>query len=233
MSEELMIGLVCEGPTDGIVIAAALRSMLGERRFILKRLQPEESLPIGTVTGWCGVYKWCKSSSRRAGKLREDVVFSTYQLLIIQVDADVAEKSYAECGRGESGGDLPCHKPCPPPSATTNPLRSVVLRWAAETDVPPKTVLCTPSKSMEAWVLTALFPEDKEVKRSIECLGSPVKRLRQQPAKNRIEKTEEDYAGKAEKLQETWPAVVEKLSEARRFQEDFLAELPRGSAAEP
>src|SRR6266545_3925071 len=75
----------------------------------------------------------------------------------------------------------PCVQPCPPPSASTNPLRQVLLRWLSESDMPPRTVLCTPSKSMEAWVVAALFPHDAAVNRGIECWPNPENMLAQQP----------------------------------------------------
>lgn len=59
MSEPLRVALVGEGPTERVVIEAALASILRERPFILKQLQPEESLPFGAIgTGWVGVYRW-------------------------------------------------------------------------------------------------------------------------------------------------------------------------------
>ena len=42
MSEALRIALVAEGPTDKIVIEAALRAILGSRSFMLKQVFPEE-----------------------------------------------------------------------------------------------------------------------------------------------------------------------------------------------
>ena len=49
MSDPIRIALVAEGPTDGIVIGAAIGSILGTKPFILKQLQPEESLAFGQL----------------------------------------------------------------------------------------------------------------------------------------------------------------------------------------
>src|SRR5712664_1804625 len=99
MSDPLRIALVGEGPTDGIVISAALESMLAERSFILKQLQPEESLPFGPLgTGWVGVYKWCRQAVARSGGLRNDVLYHEYDILILQLDADVADEEYSNGG---------------------------------------------------------------------------------------------------------------------------------------
>lgn len=58
MSDPLRIALVAEGPTDAVVIEAALRSMLGGRSFVLKQVFPEDSSAFGPMgTGWVGVYQ--------------------------------------------------------------------------------------------------------------------------------------------------------------------------------
>lgn len=55
---DLRIALVAEGPTDCIVIEAALNSFL-TRPFILTQLQPEDFQALGgfgaTGAGWGGV----------------------------------------------------------------------------------------------------------------------------------------------------------------------------------
>ena len=88
-------------------------------------------------------------------------------------------------------GDLPCEQPCPPPEATTNVLRKVMLRWLGEAQVPAHCVLCTPSKSIEeTWVMAALFPTNKEVvKDSWECRANPEARLQRYQSR-RIQKRE-------------------------------------------
>jgi hypothetical protein len=218
------IALVGEGITDYVVLKAAIESMLDGRSFILTLLQPEGSVaftgageagPLGG--GWKGVHKWClQSAARGGGSLSGDPLFIIgYDLLLLHLDADVArEDSTSELFR--------CQKPCPPPSATTNRLRAVMLSWLGEEETPPQTVLCTPSKATEAWVMAACFPTDKEVKKkSWECQPHPESRLGQQPKSQRFSKCQADYDKRQSVLQAGWPAIVAKLSEAARFQNDF------------
>jgi hypothetical protein len=228
MSEPLRVALVAEGPTDKVALESAITSMLAGRSSILRLLQPEESLPFGPIgAGWVGVYKWCRQAvARTGGSLRFDILYNAYDILILQLDADVAEKTYAQGKLQEIVADLPCFKPCPPPAASTNSLRNVLLRWAGESTMPPKTVLCTPSKSMEAWVVAALFPQDTAVLKGIECWPSPENRLGQQPANQRIQKRTEDYENRFEELKNAWPSLTVNLTEAQRFQNDFLALVP-------
>jgi len=224
MSDPLRIAFVGEGPTDRIVITAAVETMLGESSFILRQLHPEESPAFGPLgAGWVGVYKWCKQVVARSGALRSDVLYDEYDILILHLDADVADEKYSNGAIEEAVEDLPCAKPCPPPDATTDSLRAVLLRWSGENAVPSDTVLCTPSKSMEAWVVAALFPNDSAVLKGIECLQEPQNRLGQQPIAQRIQKRQRDYEQRSEELKEAWPRLVGTLTEAKRFESSFRA----------
>ena len=226
MSDPVKIALVSEGITDYVVLKAAVESMLDGRSFILTLLQPEGSVaftgageagPLGG--GWKGVHKWClQSAARGGGSLSGDPLFIGHDLLVVHLDADVAGEDMA--------GHLPCAQPFPPPNATTDRLRIVMLSWLGETRTPPQTVLCTPSKSTDAWVMVAFFPSDKEVrKRSWECFPNPQSRLGQQPKPQRFSKSQVDYEKRQAELQSRWPSVVAKLSEAARFQTDFTTAM--------
>ena len=235
MSDTLRIALVAEGITDYEVLNAAIESMLVGRSFVLTLLQPEGSVAFsgggnaGSFGGgWKGVYRWCLQATLRSdGKLRDDPLFLGYDLLLLHLDADVAGEDPVNSLVPELVGVLPCVQPCPPPSATTDALRKVILSWVGEAITPPKTVLCTPSKSTEAWVMAAIFPKDKEVvKPGWECYPKPENRLGQQPKKKRFAKNQPDYETRKSAIQTGWPSVVARLTEARRFQDDFVAAIP-------
>lgn len=238
MSDTLRIALVAEGVTDYEVLNAAIEFMLNGRSFVLTLLQPEGSIaftgggnagPLGG--GWKGVYRWCLQATQRSGgKLSDDPLFLGQDLLLLHVDADVAGEDPSKNAANpipELAGMLPCDQPCPPPSATTDSLRKVILSWVGEAKTPPKTVLCTPSKSTEAWVMAAFFPKDKEMARQgWECHPKPESRLGQQPVRKRFTKNQQDYADRKSEFQTGWTSVVANLSEARRFQDDFMAAIP-------
>ena len=228
MSDTLRIALVAEGITDYEVLNAAIESMLGGRSFVLTLLQPEDSVAFsgggnaGSFGGgWKGMYRWClQAKLRSGGKLSGDPLFLGYDLLLLHLDADVAGEDPAVSLAPELVGVLPCEQSCPPPSATTDALRKVILSWVGEAKTPPQTVLCTPSKSTEAWVMAAIFPKDKEVvKPGWECYPKPENRLGQQPKKKRFAKNQLDYETRKSELQAGWPSVVARLTEVRRFQE--------------
>jgi hypothetical protein len=238
MSETIRIALVAEGITDYEVLNAAVESMLNGRSFVLTLLQPEGSVAFtdggnaGSFGGgWKGVYRWCLQATQRSGgKLSDDPLFLGQDFLLLHLDADVATEDPANSTIApipELAGVLPCDQPCPPPTASTDALRNVILSWVGETQTPSKTILCTPSKSTEAWVVAAFFPRDREMARQgWECHPRPESRLGQQPVRNRFAKNQHDYAERMSEFQARWPSVVALLSEARRFQDDFLAAMP-------
>jgi hypothetical protein len=235
MSSTIRIALVGEGITDFEVLRAAIDSMLNGRSFDLKLLQPEGSVafagrgnagPLGG--GWKGVYRWCRQAALRGeGSLRADPLFIETDLLILHLDADVAGEDPANDPIDpipDLAGLLPCEQACPPPSATTDALRVVMLSWVGETETPPQTVLCTPSKSTEAWVMAAFFPNDREmIRKGWECHADPGRRLAQQPKARRFSKRQANYEARAPELRAGWTTVAARLSEAKRFNSDFVA----------
>lgn len=241
MSSIVRVALVAEGYTDRAVVEAAIDALLEGRAYDLNLLQPEDPLataPFGIQrpVGWSGVHRWCREAVERAGRLRDDILLMGYDVVILHLDADVAESNYAAAHiiDAPDPDDLPCVEECPPPSATTNALRTVMLRWGGETEVPERVILCTPSKSIEAWVLAALYPDEPPLKNgTIECLANPGNRLQAKPAKERLisggKKNRARYEEKRESISAAWPSVREVCSEAERFSTDFLDCVHAGS----
>ena len=151
-----------------------------------------------------------------------------HDLLIIQVDADVAGTNYCSGSiRDAPRNDLPCEKPCPPPNRTTDALRPVVLNWLGEFKCPPKVVLCTPSKNIEAWVVAAVWPNNSLVQRNDwECRPNPEAQLGNLPKAKQFGKRPDDYEAKREEMRKAWPCVASRLTEAARFEREFLAAIP-------
>lgn len=240
MSEPLRIAAAAEGPTDVIVLEAILGALLPDTDFEVQPLQPEGSVAFGsapsskTGAGWVGVYRWSRQAvSEGGGSVSGSLALLNHDLLIVHVDADVAGKTYADGDiRDAPYEDLPCERPCPPPHGTTNALRRVVLKWLGEQKRPSQVVLCTPSKSIEAWVLTAICPENNVVRRDDwECRPNPEGQLATLPVRQRFKKRPEAYRGKQGEIKEGWPKVSARLTEAARFEAEFLAAIPaRGSA---
>ena len=227
MSEPLRIAAAVEGPTDAIVLEAILKALLRDADFVFQTLQPEGSAAFGsTGVGWVGVYRWSRqSASEGGGSVSGCSALSNHDLLIVHVDADVAGRTYASGNIQDAPRqDLPCEAPCPPPCETTNALRAVVLNWLGEHECPPQVVLCTPSKSIEAWVLAAIWPEGNVVRQDDwECRPNPEGQFTALPMHLRFRKRPDDYRRKQGDIKQAWPQVSARLTEAVRFESEFLA----------
>jgi len=231
MSEAVRVAFVMEGPTDYVVLRAAVRALLDGRDFEPTVIWPElsENLAAQTAGGWGGVYKWCRQAVDQAGgPLRHNPIFAFHDVLIIQVDADVGRRRYSDYQITDApNNDLPCEAACPPPTATADALRSVMLGWMDEAEVPNGAVLCTPSKNIETWVLVALFPDDPVAqKANIECRWDGEVRLRKYGLIKSGQKLIDEYRGNEKGIRDAWPQVRGKCGEAERFSQEFLALVP-------
>jgi hypothetical protein len=236
MSDPLRIGFVVEGPTDFVILDGIAQKLLGGRDYTPVSIQPQLSEAFGAVSGggWSEVYFWCRQSAKLAnGRVSDDPLFDEFDMLIIQVDADVAGFRYSDDGRiADAPNDLPCPpQSCPPPTATTSLLRNVILGWMGEAAVPAKTVLCTPSKALETWVLLALFPQNQFSRSAnLECRANPDAQLQAQPLARRLiragKKDIGKYRDRAGDVAAAWPAVRLRCTEAERFSLEFVAAAP-------
>jgi hypothetical protein len=232
MSDALRVALVAEGPTDFIYLSAILPTLAAGREVEVQLLQPETSAAFRTEPGehglgWPGVYRWCRQAAQEGGgKVGASALFGFHDLLVVQIDADVAGTTYEAGHVAETVHDLPCEKPCPPASDTTDALRQVILRWMGEGSMPPRTVLCMPSKALETWILVALFPSDRAAKSTtLECRKAPEALLTGKPKSQRLirsgKKDVRQYESRSDDFRNAWLSVETRCSEARRFAEDF------------
>lgn len=239
MSEPLRVAAAVEGPCDTIVLQAILNALLPNTEFELQTLQPEGSAAFAstaaneTGVGWVGLFRWSRqAASEGGGSVSGSSVLTYHDVLIVHVDADVAGKTYASGNiRNAPRDDLPCEEPCPPPSATTDALRRVVLSWLGEPENHPRIVLCTPCRNIESWVLAAVAPDNPVVKRDEwECHRNPERQLAALPKGRRFTKRPDDYRRKQEEIEKAWPSVSSRLAEAGRFEVELsacVAALPR------
>lgn len=221
------IALVAEGSTDFVVIEAALKAVL-QRPFVLNQLQPESTRPeMGG--GWGGVFKWCQEfSQRRLANIASDPTLSQFDLVIVHLDADVAEKKYADYGDAVMQAaltlqPLPCAHPCPPPSNTVVALESVLLSWLGIPAIGPKSLFCIPSKATEAWLLAAVLPVDHALLTELECNLDIETRLAQLPKGQRIRKNVHEYRNRAGAVTSQWAQVKARCNQAALFDQEVRA----------
>jgi len=76
---------------------------------------------------------------------------------------------------------------------TTDALREVILNWLGERECPQWIVLCTPSISIETWMLAAVWPHNNLVQRDDwECHHHPEGQLGALPRAKRFRKRPDD-----------------------------------------
>jgi len=221
-----VVTLVCEGDTD-VAVLSALAEALTPGDVIVDCVQPERPLDqparYGELgSGWEGVRRWCERQRQRFGGLpaaMDEPPLAGSRALVVHVDADIADHP-----------DVNCSRPCPPASDTADALREFVLReWCAEERLPARVVLCVPSKSTEAWVLVALYPDDRLARPDIECRPEPETLLKQRPERlvsgpeNR--KNTAAYRAAAPRVAESWPRVGAICTQAERFDRELRAAL--------
>jgi hypothetical protein len=228
VSEVVRVGVVAEGPTDHAILEQVLAALLKPKDLVYTALQPELSVAFSAVAsdlgfGWGGVFKWAQQvRDEGGGSLSGSMVLQTFDLLIIQIDCDVASATYSDIGISDGHCDLPCAMPCPPASDTTQQLESVLLRWLGAPGRLPQLVFCIPAQAMEGWVLAALYPEDPVVVgHGTDCLRDPASRLSAKPASGRMvaggRKRVDVYRGRAPEIAARWHAVLDKCPSASRF----------------
>lgn len=240
---DLRIALVAEGPTDQIVIDAALKAIVG-RPFVLTLLQPETSDPLGGAGplggGWGGVYQWCRQLVSMQYSVSQNPSLAGFDLVLLHVDADVAGMSYADAGIYDGRTDLPCERACPPAEDSVNALREAVLGWIDLTPaagLPDRWVCCVPSKCTEAWIVAALYgATGDEILEGLECSLVLENWLSRRPKREgkiikwkdqKYRKIKPAYRGVANRVTDNWGIVRDLCPQSIRFDDDVRMELER------
>ncbi|MCD7825267.1 MAG: hypothetical protein LUH14_04815 [Clostridiaceae bacterium] len=84
------VGIVCEGPTDYILLQSVTDYVLGSNNHY-KLLQPEPNLMGEYGNGWKGVWKWCADNALIKGQIMKEIE-PRLDFLIVQMDGDVSRK---------------------------------------------------------------------------------------------------------------------------------------------
>ena len=122
------IGVICEGPTDQVIIEAVLDNCMDD--YILVPIQPPRTAVGGHAgkhgAGWKGIRTWCIQEA--AGQKFSNILINI-DILIMQTDADVQYEKDAEIKK---------IIPCPPPESGADAVRDLLLNWLDLDMLPPK-----------------------------------------------------------------------------------------------
>jgi hypothetical protein len=225
--KRLTIGIVAEGPTDGMLIELLINRLLQTEPHYVE-LQPKQSKTGGFGVyggGWRGVRAWCQSLAFDSQKFKAH--FLQLDLLIIHVDADIARED-----------EINCAKPCPPVQDSCEALAQRVMTWLGEPVIDDKLVLCIPADNTEAWVLAAHdiqtayhAPPDKP----LECVNKPDMIISNQRYKKprrllrrkdgKPKKTRRDYQQLIPVVLDNWEEVKRICKQAEKFENDLKASV--------
>ncbi len=206
--------VVTEGPSDLLVLRAVVQKLVPDA--VVVPVHPEVPLSAypeygaarggaGRGSGWRGVKAWCQDYGATLELFMTAVVGEEYDALVIHVDASMADKIGAE-------------RDCPPARSTTDALRGAVTTgWLARDVLPATVILATPSKSTDAWVVSALPrpPANIECDKAIE--NELVRRRHLRRRDGEVKKTRKAYEPLARKVADRWSDVRRHCTEAQRF----------------
>lgn len=232
MSDTLRIALVAEGPTDEIVITAALKALLPEETtFILRQIQPDtpgedelggssDATKASTGCGWSGVYRWCRNVSHMGSGDILTVARMNYDFVIIHLDIDVSRESYTNAKIYSPEGEcLPCNRPCPPASDSALALQKVVQSWLNPVAT-SKVVWCFPADNTETWGYAAWKSDKAQEIKNLECHHGIPSRLG-----SSIKKSVHSYRRNQDQLKSNWGIVEDLCPQALIFSNAVRAML--------
>jgi hypothetical protein len=174
--------------------------------------------------GWSGVLRWCRGfAGRGCARLDKDPTLPDCDLIIVHLDADVAGNTYAE-GHVEQAAQglapIPDPCPCPPPSATTDNIRNCLHDWLGLQNIGPRTVLCVPSKAIDAWLAAGVLADGHALLNGLECKMGLEAKLAGLPLAERINKRQLEYRKRAPSVTRRWDTVKRICSQAERFEHE-------------
>lgn len=168
------IGIVCEGPTDFIILKNVIDKITGEDNYYVQ-LQPEPDLTGAYGNGWKGIWKWCNDNAKIKNKIMKDIE-PALDILVIQMDGDVSRKEkivhcWCDSTDCEYKGDrnplkcdanqemreacpivLPCKDHGHSIESYMEHLNGLIKMWIKDTK---DTCIVVPCDSTEAWVIAA------------------------------------------------------------------------------
>lgn len=233
------IGIVCEGPTDYIILKSVIDTITGEANRYFP-LQPEPDVIGRYVNGWKGVLKWCMDHAAIKKQIMNEVQ-PALDLLVIQMDGDVSRKEKpvhcccdsSACPDRESLDPLycdttkcpitlPCNRHGAPVAGYIEHLKELISTKLTDTD---DTCIVIPCDSLEAWIVAAYDgPEDVETIESpwenVIARG-PYHGVRIPRGKKRARIFEEF----APHVSKNWQQVTRLCQSARDFEQSILTSI--------
>jgi hypothetical protein len=222
MSSPLRIAIVCEGPTDKIILDELIEAVVGHPNFRSVLVQPLMSALVSDFGpyggGWAGVLRWCTQAVADGIPFEESKTAINNDLIIVHVDADVARET--------SLAHVSLVGPCPPAQGTCDNIRHHIRVLLGGRELPNYLVLCIPADSTEAWVVAALNPSLAASNSPWECYQKPEDQLPSVKVRGKaVGKSQKSYKRVSSDVAAGWPSAKLHWPEANRFEADLRAAL--------
>lgn len=218
MSNAVRVAVVCEGPTDKILLDDLIEHFLGHENFRSTLVQPMLSAIAGDFGpnggGWGGVLRWCAQTVGDGIAFTDTAISKNNDLIIVHLDVDVTrEPALAHLGLA---------RPCPMARSACDSLRAHVLTLLKVGVQPANVVFCVPADSTEAWVIAALDPNLAESNPVWECFVKPESKLPLvQVDSKTVGKSKAQYTRIVDKVISGWGSAKSQCPEAARFESEF------------
>lgn len=142
----LVVGFVCEGSTDIVVLRRVVEATLGD--IDPRPLQPQtdalDRQAVGGRSGWSEVRAWCQRVGSFDDYFKPDIG-DPLDLLVIAIDLDIAIKA----GVTRPPSNLSAYD--------ASELCKIIKSWLPQ-PIPGRVIIAIPVMATEAWILAALFP---------------------------------------------------------------------------
>lgn len=203
------VGLVTEGKSEWFVLEALIRRIDPKARFT--RFRPDLTLLSGAPHGWRGVKHWCEENRSDLHALLRGVKGDEIDLLVVHVDCSMAQ-------------NVGARRPCPPPEATADELRRVVLDvWLAGAAGSFPTVVVAAAQTIDTWVVAALeppFAPAGHVECATDAEDELVRRRLLRRKDGEVKKPESRFKPLAEQVSVRFEVVMAACAQAQRFHDE-------------
>lgn len=245
--KELSVGVVSEGAIDQYILGIILQdiSFSMDVDFEIRSIQPKYDAINDQWEngGWGLIYAWCKDVIKKHGSLEKFITDTGIDLLVLQIDADVMYMKYTDCPSvavEPSDYPIPISAPCPKvacsiPCHVIEEVPKLLNSWFRSASMPECVVLCTPSKSLDAWVVATMPMADFKSDRidpnlitilnsKLECTPNPEQCF---DYSDKIGKSLKSYRNYKKTIQANLDMMYTRCVMANTFKENFSKTLMR------
>jgi hypothetical protein len=199
-----VVGFVCEGSTDVVVLRRVVEGVLGpiDPRTLQPQTDEIDRLLPGSRSGWSEVRAWCERTPM-LDELFDPLIGDPLDLLVVAIDLDIA----IHAGLEKEPANLKAYDAAA--------LCRTVKEWMPQID--SRIVICIPVMAIESWILASLFPRLTHPEHERDPARLLVNRKKMMMGKNGPWKRVAEYRSFAASVLSNLSRVRKRCGEADRF----------------